>query len=226
MRYTRYDYKRKMGDSFIWWLLLIIILSMIIGIGSYNMFLSDRNNNDNESKGIIANEGSISTKEDKSFIAIQCGLYSNEQNALELLKTIPEEYGAFIVQQEGKFKVIAGIFPKEEGEKKSNDLASANISNFRIKLDMSIKDVAIKTEGEIIQGYIMIINKLYEKDVKSINTKEFKAWTEEVAGKTNNNENIKLLVENIKNLPEEYNKEYGKESMKFLYNILLKYKSS
>ncbi|HEY5524092.1 MAG TPA: SPOR domain-containing protein, partial [Clostridium sp.] len=78
-----------------------------------------------------------------------------------------------------------------------------------------------------IQGYIMIINKLYEKDVKSINTKEFKAWTEDVVAKTsNNNEEIKSLVENIKNLPEEYNKESSKDSVKFLYNILLKYKVS
>lgn len=219
MRYTRYDYKRKKGDSLIWWLLLIIILSIVIGIGIYNMFLSEGNKNENESNGII------STEEDKTFIAIQCGLYSNEQNAQELLKTIPEEYGAVVVQQDGKFKVIAGIFTTEEGEKKSNELASGNISNFRIKFNMSIKDIAIKTEGEIIQGYIMIINKLCEKDVKSINTKEFKAWTEDVAGKTSNNEEVKLLVENIKNLPEEYNKEYGNESIKFLYNILLKYKA-
>ena len=111
--------------------------------------------------------------------------------------------------------------------KKAMSLASGNISNFRIKFDMPIKDKGIKTEGEIIQGYIMIINKLYEKDVKSINTQEFKAWTEEVAANTsNNNEEIKSLVENIKNLPEEYNKESSKDSLKFLYNILLKYKVS
>ena len=43
MRYTRYDYKKKKGDSFVWWLLLIIILSIIIGIGIYNMFFLDGN---------------------------------------------------------------------------------------------------------------------------------------------------------------------------------------
>lgn len=226
MRYTRYDYKKKKGDSFVWWLLLIIILSIVIGISIYNIFLSNGNKSDNGSNGIISNDRTISTEEEKVFTAIQCGLYSNEQNAQELLKTIPEAYGAVVVQQDGKFKVIAGIFTQVEGEKKSNELASSNISNFRISFDMPIKDTAIKTEGEIIQGYIIIINKLYEKDVKSINTKEFKAWTEEAAGKTSSNEEMKLLVENIKNLPEEYTKEYSKDSMKFLYNILLKYKSS
>lgn len=223
MRYTRYDYKKKKGDSFVLWLVLIIILSIIIGIGVYNMFFF----NGNKSDGTISNEKTISTEEFKAFTAIQCGLYVNEQSAQELLKTIPEEYGAFIVQEEGKFKIIAGIFMYEEAEAKSNELASSNISNFRIKFDMPIKDNAIKTEGEIIQGYIMIINKLYEKDVKSINTQEFKVWAEEVVGKTsNNNEELKSLLENIKNLPEEYSKEHSRDSVKFLYNILLKYKVS
>jgi len=227
MRYTRYDYKKKNGDRFVWWLLLIIILSIIIGIGIYNIFFLDGNKSDNASKGTTSNEKTISTGENKAFAAIQCGLYANEQSAQEFLKTIPEEYGAFIVQEGGKFKIIAGISIYEDAEKKSSDLASANISNFRIRFDMPIKDTGIKTEGEIIQGYIMIINKLYEKDVKSINTKEFKAWTEDVVAKTsNNNEEIKSLVENIKNLPEEYNKESSKDSVKFLYNILLKYKVS
>jgi hypothetical protein len=222
MRYTRYDYKKKKGDNFVWWLLLVFILSIVIGIGIYNIFLLDGNKSDN---GSISNEKILST-EDISFIAIQCGLYSNEQNAQELLKTIPEEYGTFIVKQDEKFKVIAGIFVKEEGEKKSIELTSNNIANFRINFDMSVKDTMIKTEGEIIQGYISIINKLYEKDVKSINTKEFKTWTEEVAEKTSNNEEINLLVDNIKKLPEEYNKEESIESVKFLYNILFKYKVS
>jgi len=222
MRYTRYDYKKKKGDSIVWWLLLISILSIVIGIGIYNMFFLGVN----KSNGTISNEKAISTEDDKVFTAIQCGLYSNEQNAQDLLKTIPEGYGAAIVQQDGKFKVIAGIFTKEEGEKKSNELASGNISNFKIKFDMSIKDTIIKTEGEIIQGYIKIINKVYEKDVKSINTKEFKTWTEEVAEKASSNEELKLLVENIENLPEEYNKENSKESIKFLYNRLVKYKVS
>lgn len=223
MRYTRYDYKKKKGDSFVWWLLLIIVLSIIIGIGIYSMFFLGGN----KSNGTISNEKTISTEENKAFTAIQCGLYANEQSAQELLKTIPAEYGSFIVQEDGKFKVIAGIFTYEEAEKKSSDLATGNISNFRIKFDMSIKDTGVKTEAEIIQGYIMIINKLYEKDVKSINTQEFKAWTEDVAAKiTNNNEETKSLVENIKNLPEEYNKESSKDSLNFLYNILLKYKVS
>lgn len=222
MRYTRYDYKRKKGDSFVWWLLLIIILSIIIGIGVYNIFLIGGN----ESNGTTSNEKTISTEENKSFTAIQCGLYANEQSAQELLNTIPEEYGAFIVQEAGKFKIIAGIFMYEEAEAKSSELAAANISNFRIKYDMPIADTGTKIEGEIIQGYIMIINNVYKKDVKSINTDEFKAWTEEASSKVSDNEEIKLLVENIKNLPVEYNEESSKDSLNFLYNILIKYKIS
>ncbi|HEY5524164.1 MAG TPA: hypothetical protein VIK26_02385, partial [Clostridium sp.] len=160
MRYTRYDYKKKKGDKFVWWLVPIIILSIIIGISSYNMFFLDGN----KSKATTSNEKTISTEDDKAFTAIQCGLYANEQGAQELLKTIPEEYGAFIVQEDGKFKIIAGIFMYEEAEKKSSQLATGNISNFRIRFNMPIKDIGIKTECEIIQGYIMIINKLYEKD--------------------------------------------------------------
>ena len=59
----------------------------------------------------------------KLLLQFNVDYMSNEQSAQELLKTIPEEYGAFIVQEDGKFKVIAGIFMYEEAEKKSNELS-------------------------------------------------------------------------------------------------------
>ncbi|MDS0528009.1 hypothetical protein NNC19_20145 [Clostridium sp. SHJSY1] len=222
MRYTRYDYKKKKGENFFGWLLLIIIISLALGMGVYKLLIgsSQIGKKENTTQEVVN-----SVNEEKAFGIIQCGLFSNKNNAESTLKTIPDGYEKFIVEESGSFKLMAGIYPLTDSESKSQELTKGSISNFRMacKLDSAEN----KTEAEIIDAYIKVINKLYEKDVKSIDTKEFKTWVKDVLSKdTSNNEEIKQLANNVESLPDEYKKENSNESLVFLYNILIKYKQS
>lgn len=207
------------------WLILIILLSMVLGIGGYKLLIGE--------KEIVKEKESVKQEEsdlnsvEKSFGIIQCGLYSNKNNAEITLKTISEEYPKFIVQENGSFKLIAGIYPVSDSETKSQELTKGSISNFRIACKLGDESVESKTETEIIDAYIKIINKLYEKDVKSIDTKEFKVWTKDVSEKVSNkSEELRMLLNNVDGLPDEYKKENSNESLIFLYNIIIKYKQN
>ncbi|MBD7910661.1 MULTISPECIES: hypothetical protein [Clostridium] len=225
MRYTRYDYKRKSGENFFLWLILIIILSIVLGVGGYRLLIGD--------KEIVKEKESVKQEDssvdgiEKSFGIIQCGLYSNKNNAELTMKSIPEEYSKAIIEENGSFKIIAGIYSLEDSETKSQELTKGSISNFRISCKLDGKEVGDRTESEIIDGYIKIINKLYEKDVKSIDTKEFKAWVNSVSEKVSDkSDEFNLLFNNVRGLPDELKKENTSELLVFLYNIIIKYKQN
>ena len=65
----------------------------------------------------IFNEGNYEG-EVQSFIALQCGYYSKEENAKELLTSISKYCEPFIVEEDGKYRVLAGIYKEEDGLKK------------------------------------------------------------------------------------------------------------
>lgn len=222
MRYTRYDYKKKKGENFLVWLIIIIILSIALGMGVYkliivgNPIVKEENTN---GESVNSSDG------EKTFGIIQCGLFSNKNNAEATLKTIPDGYEKFIVEDNGSFKLIAGIYPLSDSEAISQELTKASISNFRIACKFD--NAESKTETEIIDAYIKVISKLYEKDVKSIDTKEFKNWVKDVSSKNNSSgKEFQELVNNAEGLPDEYKKENSNESLAFLYNILIKYKQN
>lgn len=231
MRYTRYDYKKKKSDNFFLWLVVVILLSIFLGVGIYNIFLSKAFGGEAENQTIENSNKSLENNKEeessKDFCLIQCGVFSTKDNADAIIKTIPAQYPSFIYEEEGKYKIIAGIYSKSDGDNISNSLTAANISNFKItcKIDENNDDNKIK--AEIIEGYLKIINKLFEKDVKSIQTSEFKKWTSEMYDKlSQKTEEVDSLFNNINQLPEEYGKDNVNESLKVLADILLKYKAS
>ena len=131
----------------------------------------------------------------------------------------------FVIQEEGKFKVMAGIYIDEESAKKTEELTKASINNFTIKCSIPKDSSEKKIEAQIIEGYLQIINKFEESDVKSVKTVDFKKWTEEtVANIKSPSEEVQNLVKVIKELPDEYTKKDVKASKDFLYKLLIKYR--
>ena len=227
MRYTRYNYKKKNGWGFLLWLLLIIMLALAIGVTIFKMFFNDKNvedslsifNQDNKQQEVVTEENS------SVFKIIQCGLFTKEENAKETLNTLPSSMTGFIVQDEGKFKVMAGIYSDEDSAKKVEDLTNVSISSFGIKCAIPKTSADNKVEVQIIEGLLQIVNKFEESNVKSVKTSEFKKWTEEtVSNVKNNSEELGGLIKFINELPDEYTKKNVQESKEFLYKLLIKYR--
>ena len=222
MRYTRYDYKKKKGDNFLFWLIFIIALSIVIGIGGYNIILNGNlfyNSKEDKAQGQV-------TEDYKGFVLLQCGVYNNKDNANTLIKSIPSNYLAYLVEDGGNYKIMIGPYLEEEGQTKSTELQGAGINNFRVKCKIPITDSNTKAEAEIIQGYIKVINKLLEKDVKSINTIEFKEWvSNRVKDINNKDQELQKIIDNVNKMPEEYKKENINDSLSLLYGVLLNYKA-
>lgn len=59
-----------------------------------------------------------------------------------------------------------------------------------------------------MNGFLTIVNKLQDNQVKSIKTAEFKAWTDGIVneGSTAKSNKISQLYDYIKNLPDEMDK--------------------
>lgn len=229
MRYTRYDYKKKRGDNFIIWLIIIIVFSVVLGVGIYKIFLSDFSLENN--KQITQNDNQNENNKDKQgareFVLIQCGVFSKKDNADATLNSIPKEYPAYIIEDNDKYKLIAGIYNSEKSDEISNNLSAANINNFKIKCKINEESDSQKAEGELIDGYLKIINKLSEKDVKSIETSEFKSWSSDIMEKVEpKSDELNSIYSNINDLPEEFSKENVEKSIKFISAILINYKES
>lgn len=225
MRYTRYDFKKNKGDNFIIWLIGIIIFSICIGMLFYNVFLKEKNIVDvSENNQIAAAEES---RDDTSleFGIIQCGVFKERANAEATLNSINTDSTGFIVEEDGSFKLMYGIYKYDDAGTKSDSLTASSVSNFRIKCTLGNETNEKKAEGEVIDAYIKIINKLTEKDVKSVDTKEFKSWSNNIAQEVKgSSEEFNNLVANINSLPDEYKRENQKDSLIQIYNILKKYK--
>lgn len=221
MRYTRYDYKKKGGGGFFLWILLIIIFTI------FKMFFSEGEiGNSLKVSNKNQQEESVNTDENSSiFKVIQCGLFSKEENANSTLTTLPSSMTGFVIQEEGKFKVMAGIYSDEESAKKTEELTKASINNFTIKCSIPKDSSEKKIEAQIIEGYLQIINKFEESGVKSVKTVDFKKWTEETAANIKSpSEEVQNLVKVIKELPDEYTQKDVKASKDFLYKLLIKYR--
>ena len=225
MRYTRYDYKKNKGDNFLIWLVGIIVLSVCIGMLFYNVFLKQKDVLDTtNNRQTVKSEEDTSDKV-KEFGIIQCGVFKDKENAESTLSSIDSESTCFIVEEDGNFKLMYGIYTFDEAGVKSSNLTNSSVSNFRMKCTLGSDGKEKEAEGEIIDAYIKIINKLSEKDVKSIDTKEFKSWVNNISGEVKNgSQEFNELIEQINKLPDEYKKDNRKDSLVQIYNILKKYK--
>ena len=219
MRYTRYEYKKSNKIKFLCSVAIIASISIGGGLFISNFIFDGKQIEDNNSDNSIQgnNEGEV-----LSFIALQCGYYSKEENAKELLTVISKYCEPFIVEEDGKYRVLAGIYKEEDGLKKIEEFKASNIDVAKVNLNISSNNAESKQIIEIIDGFLTITNKLEDNEVKSIKTTEFKAWADKIItdGSSVKSKKTEDLSSYVKNLPDEINKENRNINIQELYKLL------
>lgn len=222
MRYTRYEYKKFSKIKFL--CSVAVIVGISIGSGLYmskilfgGKQIQDGNSSSSKYSTEESNEYSV-----QNIIALQCGYYSKEENAKELLTSISSYCQPFIVEEDGKYRVIAGIYKEQDGIEKIEEFKSKNIDVAKINLGISSDNIENKKLVEIIDGFLTIINKLQDSEVKSIKTAEFKFWADKIIndGSSIESKSMESLNNYVRNLPDEIDKTNSNTSIQELYKLI------
>lgn len=227
MRYTRYDIKKRNKSNFTFFLIitLVLVLAFILGTVIFNLVSPS-----NIKKGSTItkdNTNVVKSKDNKNnssnYIVIQRGIYAKKENASGVLNSLKPYGNIFTVEDNGKTRVFLGIYEEDEGVKLMKKLTDNKIDNSKITFIINKKDLCDAEISEIITAYIKVINKLSEKDVKSVKTEEIKKWISSLDKVDKDSSNIKTLnnlKEHINKLPKDLTKDQASKSYIFIYNIL------
>ncbi|SHE66270.1 transmembrane protein [Clostridium fallax] len=235
MKYTRYDWKKKKnkgGDIgkviivFMSMILVAILVATVMGKFIFDKSLKNEPSKDT-SNSILINENkdngeNISSQNSLSLAVVQCGVYSQEANANIQRDALREKYNSFSVQDGDKFRVGVFIGDKVKGEEVASKLESEGIKSMVTRYEIGKEDSGAAELAEIVNGYLQIVNKLQEEDVKSVKTEDFKKWTTslEEPNSKEHIETIKDVKKEISELPEELNKENIEQTYKTIYKAL------
>lgn len=184
---------------------------------------STTNSNESESKQVSTNTGGT-----QEYVMVQCGVYSKKDNADSIIKQLENKTVAVSVLEKDqttstdRYRVIAYIGTEEEAGKLSGDFEAQKISTAKARFSIPKSDLVNSEIAEMINGYLKILEKLKDSEVKSVKTQEFKEWTkaleEDTAGK--NYGLFKELKETIINLPEEVSKDNIGDGYQVVYKVL------
>jgi len=217
MRYTRYEYGKSSKIKFLFTIAVIISISIGGGLYISNFIFQGKQIEDNSKYSSEINNGS----QEENFMALQCGYYSKEENAKELIASISKYCEPFIIEDEGKYRVLAGVYKEQDGIKKIQEFKANKIDVAKINLNIQSDNSEMKKITEIIDGFLTITNKLQESEVKSIKTSEFKAWVDTVINDDGvKSKKIESLNNYVKALPEELDKTNNSKNMQELYKLL------
>lgn len=217
MRYTRYDINKKGKENLFLWIILILLLATLIGVGIYNIFI------EHNGKEKIKDDLQISSEEDCELYIIQCGVYQNKDNAETLVTNLENDFTPFIIEENNMFKVMAGIYDKDNLNENEQALKSKGINNFTIKCKISAISSDEKIKRDLVSGYIQIRNKLIQdKNVKAIDTDKYKEWANGILNDYNgNNNDIDNLKKMINSMPKEYTKDNIPSDGLIIYNVII-----
>lgn len=224
MRYTRYEYKKSGKIRFLGSVAIIAAISITAGIYGSKLIFSERSVDENKSQN-YTNEQLVKSN-GKKIIAIQCGYYSSIDNAQSALSLIPADYSSFIVQDEDKYRLIAGVYDYDEGMSRIDSLTNQGVANAKIEFVIPEDTNENKSALEIVDGFLKIISKLNDAEIKSIKTADYKLWVKNVM-KENNIEQgdfYTVIDGYLNNIPEEIDKNNSKDSVKETYELIKKYK--
>ena len=234
MKYTKYQYKKKnSGIKFLTSLVMTTLAAIVIGLLAAWVLLKaipniDTSRQTNTIPQVEENNNNSNTAEVQdieNFVFIQCGYFSNEENAKQVLNTIDSDFNSFIVQDaEGKYRVLAGITKEADSATLMNSLKEKGIDNTKVKLGLNKNDEVESQIIAITEGYLEILNAAGEEEVKEVNTSDFKNWTNELDNITEGN-SIDILSEykeHINALPETINKSNIVSEEEYIYSILSK----
>lgn len=255
MRYTRYNYKKKKNNgvgkmilSFLAMSVFVIIIGVLLAnVIIYFLPINDANksqgNNSeqvqNDNTSDITAESQVSAEVNNtdqstenvqettntSFMAIQCGYFSEEDNAKEVFNKISDQYGAFIYKDSEKFKVLAGVYTVEEGQAVMKQLIESGVQCYEVDFNLNTSNTVENQISGIFDGYLDILNEVFKDDVKFFDTTDFKSWVNNLENITDGDkkETLDEVKNHIKEISTEIKKEDVSEEMKYLYETLLNF---
>lgn len=246
VRYTRYNYKKKTKNtgllktilSFLAMSVFVVIVGvMLANIIIHFLPLNDANESQVSSNGVIGqvqnksninttknNEDTIKGNINTSFMAVQCGYFSNEGYAKEAYNKVANQYGAFIYNDADKFKVLAGVYTADDGKKIMDNLTASGIECANVSFDLNSGDKIQNQIAGIFDGYLNILNTAFEGNVKFVDTSDFKSWVKNLENINTGDKSDLLsdLKNHVNNMSKEIKKEDVAGEMEYLYTILLK----
>ncbi len=233
MKYTKYQYKKKNnGIKLLTSLLMTTLSAIAIGVLAAWLLLKVVPNmgglkdvNGNPKVEESNNTENSSTEEIETFSLIQCGYFSKEENAKQVLDKISSDFNSFIVKDaEGKYRVLAGITTEENSNALMEALKSKGIDNIKVKLELNKSDKVENQLSAITVGYLEILNTVEKEEVKEVNTSDFKTWINNLEEISSGDkvDILKEYKEHIKVLPEAINKNNIVEELEYIYSILSK----
>jgi hypothetical protein len=161
----------------------------------------------------------------KEYVAIQCGAYSKSENTLILKNKLMKFGTPFIIEEDNLYKVILGIYPSEGIDVVVKKLKEDKIDVVKVKLQLISKDKASAQTSEMISADIEILNKLSEKDTKSIQTAELKKWLNSLESSVEKGESYSAMTElksYLTALPEELKREKTEQEYIYIYKFIKK----
>ncbi|MFT5872770.1 MAG: hypothetical protein ACI8WT_001706 [Clostridium sp.] len=235
MRYTRYNYKPpRKSNNFIFVFILILITAISLGtlfskllpkdnIG--NTGTEDKTTQIDPQKDSLDVSKQISQTNIKDYVALQCGIFSNKENALALKNSLMEFGTPFIVEEGNSNRVLVGIYPSGNIDGIVKQLVAKKITYVKIKFQLIDKDSTSAQINEMIRADIQILNKLSEKDTKSYETVELKKWLALLEGAEEKSDSY-IAMNEIKSyltaMPAELKKEKTEEGYIYIYKFMNK----
>lgn len=219
MRYTRYEYKKHGKLKFM--ISVVLVIAVSIGSGLYISKIIFR------TKGNFGSTIQTSQKDNEpvqiqGIMALQCGYYSKKENADVYIPTISSYCEPFVIEENGKYRVIAGLYNDEAGMKKLEELKSNGIDVTKVSIDIPVDTLDSRKFLQIVEGFLQITSKLEESDVKSIKTAEFKTWADNIINDGNKVQSQKLkdLNSYVDSLPDEITKSNSANAVEVLYSLI------
>lgn len=246
MKYTRYDLKanKKKNEWKTMPILIIMVCILAIVIGTLIFKLvypkvapkdvasgiinKNQSNEENKTPPIAVESpkekvnNNLGVKEE--FLTVQFGYYSSKENAEKVKSEVGES--AAIIKDGEKYRVIGYIGKEEKINKYIEAIKNKGLESSKGKFYIPSNEVCDKKIIEITNGLLEIIDKTKDDSVKSVKTDEFKAWVEklEVCKECKNSENLEVLKNEVKNLPEAISKSNIENSYQIIFNLLNKFK--
>lgn len=231
VRYTRYDYKKNGMIKAIISIAVVIVVTVTCGLFIINFIFKGNEipsiKKTQEETNQVENTTNSNTQDAQkinasNIIALQCGYYSKKENAENEVASLASYCNSFIIEDEGKYRVIAGIYNEETGAKKIEEFKSQGIEVAKVNLGLENNTDDDKKINEIINSFLDITYKFDDSSIKSINTSEFKSWCDTIINDGNDDKSDKLLKvqEYVKNLPDELEKNTALNGEEQLYTII------
>lgn len=218
MRYTRYEYKKQGKIKFV--MSVVLVATVSIGSGLYiSKFLFSTKETSNMTQ---VTQKQNETVQSQGIMALQCGYYSKKENADVSIPTISSYCQPFVVEENGNYRVIAGLYDDELGMKKLDELKGKGIDVAKVSIQIPTDTLEGKKIFQIVEGFLQITSKFEESDVKSVKTADFKTWVDGIINDGNSiqSEKLKDIQSYVQSLPDEISKSNSADSVQSLYTLI------